>query len=106
MEGRVVVIVRPEVFVSEIPGQYFARILALGLGTYGATSDEALRDLIAMFAGAVRRRRNAGRLAAWLDRSGVEWCWEPDYDHRLPVINADSKPDFETADLVEQPMAA
>ncbi len=106
MESRVVVIVRPEVCVSEVPGKHFARILALGLGAYGATPEDALHHLIVMFAGAVRRRRNAGRLAAWLNRSGVEWYWAQDFDKPLPVIDADALPAVPTADLREQPMAA
>ena len=106
MEARVVVIIKPELARSEVPGQYFARILALGLGAYGPTPEEALRDLVTIFAGAVRRRRIAGRLAAWLDRSGVQWWWEPDYDQRLPVVQADREPDCEVGNLREQPMAA
>ena len=88
-EGRVVVLVRPHVFVSEVPGRFAAEILELGLGTYGATPGEAQQKLIAMFAGAVAARRGVGRLAAWLDRSGLEWYWEPQYGEDIPVLNAD-----------------
>jgi hypothetical protein len=88
MEGRVLV-VDPEIVPSGIPGRYFARIVPLGLGASGATPEEAARKLLAMFAGAVRRRRIAGRLAAWLDRSGVDWHWYSDEDRLKPVINAD-----------------
>lgn len=105
-EGRVVVIVKPEVRRSEVPGQFYAQILALSLGAYGATREDALDNLIVMFGGAVERRRGTGRLVPWLERSGLRWSWESEYDNELPVINASRKPLGRVSALHERPMAA
>lgn len=105
-EGRVVVVVRPRIFASEVPGRYAAEILELGLGAYGATPEDAQRKLIAMFAGAVQARRQLGRLAAWLERSGLEWYWAADYRRDIPVLNADGKDSALTSGPRELGMAA
>ena len=105
-EGRVVVVVQPQVAASEAPGRYFAEILPLGLGAYGDTQEQALESITAMFASAVQARRQLGRLAAWLDRSGLEWYWETDGPTGLGIVNADRKASGRADGFHALPMAA
>lgn len=73
MENPVVVLVRPRVMRNQTTGTYAAEILELGLGVYGPSREEVLDRLEKMFVSAVAARRRLGKLAAWLDNSGLEW---------------------------------
>jgi hypothetical protein len=106
VEERVVVIVRPRVSKSAVPGHYFAEIDQLGLWAYGTNRREAFANVVHAFAIAVQARRKMGRLVPWLERSGLEWYWRKDYAKPSPVIDADTKPtDAATAER-ELSMAA
>jgi hypothetical protein len=86
---RVVVTVRARTFFSDVARGYAAEIAELGLGVYAETPKEAQRKLRAVLVDAIQTRRQLGRLVAWLDRSGITWSWERDYNGPLPVIDGD-----------------
>ncbi len=89
MEGRVVVVVTPQLLANAQTGMHAARILELGLTAYGKTADEAVRKVKRMCGASVRAHRAAGTLVDWLNRSGLEWSWLEKYSGRLPVENAE-----------------
>src|SRR5690349_9859545 len=90
-EGGVVVLVQPLILKNAVTGVYAARITPLGLTAYGATADDAIQAVKEMFAGAVQSRRKLGKLAFWLEHSGVKWFWETDYDQDIALESADGK---------------
>lgn len=95
-EGRVVVLAQPRIRQHRVRNVYAADFLELGLGATGATPDEALRRVMGMFVGAVQSRRKVGRLATWLNHSGLEWYWEDEYQRSSTIASADDKPGAET----------
>ena len=95
MEQRVVVLVNPQVLMDRPRGVFAARILELGLTAYGSTHDEALQKVKALYAVTVQGHRKQGDLAAWLNRSGLQfrkgWDWASDYRGDTPVEDVDSQ---------------
>ncbi|MCX6021789.1 MAG: hypothetical protein NTZ05_08675 [Chloroflexi bacterium] len=91
-EGRVVVLVSPLVMQNPITNVWIAEILPLGLGAYADTSEEAVAKVKQMVGSAVQARRQLGKLEAWLQRCGVPWYWESDYDGSISVENAGEAP--------------
>lgn len=80
---KVVVIVSPEIRHNEVVGRFTARIVPIGLTGYGDDEDAALAKVKRMFASWVDAHRAKGDLVEWLNRSGLEWDWDDEYDGAL-----------------------
>ncbi|MCI0441491.1 MAG: hypothetical protein L0177_20505 [Chloroflexi bacterium] len=82
-EGKVVVLVTPEVVRHESGDLFAARFPELGLTAYGRTEEQAWDDLKIMcraFIGELRRR---GVLERRLNEVGVRWHWAEEYPDDL-----------------------
>lgn len=90
MERAVVVSFEVKVLVNNQTGVYAARILELGVTAYGETAYEAVQKVKLMYASAVRVHRGLGTLEDWLDRSGLKWGWDDEYDGTFGPVETDN----------------
>lgn len=54
---------------------FLAKYVELGLAAGGSTHEEARTRLIALYRRTVGELRAQGKLAEWLDASGLPWKW-------------------------------
>lgn len=99
-EAKVVVDVNLSNDYYEELERWVARIKGLGITAYRRTEDEAAAIATDMFAEEIQVHRELGNLELWLNKMGVEWCWEGDFveqgdreymdvsisSHRLPLL--------------------
>ena len=71
--------------------RYAARIRALGLTTYGLTSEEAGHKLAKMLWVAVQARQANGTLVEWLHRAGLVSTLEKYDGQKWEVLQADAR---------------
>lgn len=84
-ERKVVVCYFPELLKHRSKECYAARIRPLGLTAYGSTSEDAMGRVEELLASFVVWYRLEGLLEGILDRSGIEWYWEDEYEGELPI---------------------
>ena len=88
-EERVVAVVPMDNLVRTDKSAYATRVRALGLTAYGKNLEETNKKARQMFAAYVVVRRKLGTLRESLDASGLDWCWESEFDGDASLVSPD-----------------
>ena len=76
---KVVILVSPTLEYVESVRRHAARIKGMGLTGYGDNDEQALKKVRLMLSSWVNAHRMNNDLVEWLDRSGVEWYWDDEF---------------------------
>lgn len=74
-QGKVVVLVTPEISRHQNGDLFAARFPELGLTAYGRTEEQAWEDLKVMYRAFIGELRRKGVLEERLNQVGVKWHW-------------------------------
>lgn len=85
-DERVVVLAHLERKHNADKTVFAARIRALGLTAYGASPDDAMLKLRRMFATYADLYRKCGTLEERLNKCGLDWWYESDYQGPAPAL--------------------
>ena len=91
MQGvrRVVVLVPLTVMKRKDGAMFAARLLPLGLTSYGRTSEDAILAVKKQYRRFIAENRRIGRLEKLLSMAKVQWDWEDEYSGNIPVEDTD-----------------
>ena len=87
-ERRVVVLVLLRLFERKDGKMMAARLNGLNLTSYGYSVKEAVRNVRLQYDTFIKKNRQMGTLEKVLNRAGVEWYWEDEYDGTIPIVDA------------------
>ena len=84
---RVVALLLLTRLVDRKQSTFATRIQSLGLTAYGNSQAEADQKAKQMFAAFVAAYRKRGTLQEKLNKGGLEWCWESEYEGDAELVS-------------------